>query len=48
MKKLILLCVIRDAAIYALGIGACGKDAVDSDELKYVYHQNGQESIQVT
>jgi len=37
----------RDAAIYALGIGACGKDAVDSDELKYVYHQNGQESIQV-
>ncbi|CAH2067537.1 unnamed protein product [Thlaspi arvense] len=37
----------RDVAIYALGIGACGQDAVDSDELKYVYHKNGQEFIQV-
>ncbi|VVA95457.1 unnamed protein product [Arabis nemorensis] len=37
----------RDVAIYALGIGACGQDAVDSDELKYVYHENGQEFIQV-
>ncbi|CAN8240154.1 unnamed protein product [Cochlearia groenlandica] len=37
----------RDVAIYALGIGACGKDAVDSDELKYVYHENGQDCVQV-
>ncbi|CAH8258323.1 unnamed protein product [Arabidopsis lyrata] len=37
----------RDVAIYALGIGACGQDAVDSDELKYVYHRNGQDLIQV-
>ncbi|KAJ4823534.1 hypothetical protein Tsubulata_034187 [Turnera subulata] len=34
-------------AIYALGVGACGKDAVDKDELKYVYHENGQQFIQV-
>ncbi|KAF3525516.1 hypothetical protein F2Q69_00051702 [Brassica cretica] len=27
----------RDVAIYALGVGACGQDAVDSDELKFVY-----------
>lgn len=37
----------RDAAIYALGVGACGKDAIDDKELKYVYHQDGQEFIQV-
>ncbi|KAH9759362.1 Enoyl-CoA hydratase 2 (peroxisomal) [Citrus sinensis] len=37
----------RDAAIYALGVGACGRDAVDADELKYVYHENGQQFIQV-
>ncbi|KAJ4827181.1 glycoside hydrolase 18 protein [Turnera subulata] len=37
----------RDVAIYALGVGACGKDAVDRDELKYVYHENGQHFIQV-
>ncbi|CAN1782025.1 Enoyl-CoA hydratase 2, peroxisomal [Linum perenne] len=37
----------RDVALYALGIGACGRDAVDGDELKYVYHENGQKSIQV-
>ncbi|CAI0435421.1 unnamed protein product [Linum tenue] len=37
----------RDVAVYALGIGACGRDAVDEDELKYVYHENGQKSIQV-
>ncbi|KFK34457.1 hypothetical protein AALP_AA5G147900 [Arabis alpina] len=37
----------RDVAIYALGIGACAQDAVDSDELKYVYHENGQEFVQV-
>ncbi|XP_010471764.1 PREDICTED: enoyl-CoA hydratase 2, peroxisomal [Camelina sativa] len=37
----------RDVAIYALGIGACGQDAVDSDELKFVYHRDGQDFIQV-
>nr|XP_016432380.1 PREDICTED: enoyl-CoA hydratase 2, peroxisomal-like isoform X1 [Nicotiana tabacum] len=37
----------RDAAIYALGIGACGNDAVDNKELKYVYNADGQEFIQV-
>ncbi|XP_055811630.1 enoyl-CoA hydratase 2, peroxisomal-like [Solanum dulcamara] len=37
----------RDAAIYALGVGACSKDAIDDKELKYVYHQDGQEFIQV-
>lgn len=30
-----------------MGIGACGQDAVDSDELKFVYHRNGQDLIQV-
>ncbi|KAL1533141.1 glycoside hydrolase 18 protein, variant 2 [Salvia divinorum] len=34
----------RDAAVYALGVGACSKDAVDDKELKYVYHH---ESIQI-
>jgi len=37
----------RDAALYALGIGACTRDALDRNELKYVYHQDGQQSIQV-
>ncbi|KAK4429460.1 Enoyl-CoA hydratase 2, peroxisomal [Sesamum alatum] len=37
----------RDAALYALGIGACSKDAVDNKELKYVYHPDGQQSIEV-
>ncbi|EYU17542.1 hypothetical protein ABFS82_03G077200 [Erythranthe guttata] len=37
----------RDAALYALGIGACSTDAVDSKDLKYVYHQDGQQSIEV-
>ncbi|GAB2289273.1 glycoside hydrolase 18 protein [Dionaea muscipula] len=37
----------RDAALYALGIGACGKDAVDTAELKYVYHEDGQQFIKV-
>ena len=37
----------RDAAIYALGVGACSGDAVNEDELKYVYHENGQKFIQV-
>ncbi|KAG5030521.1 hypothetical protein JHK85_014503 [Glycine max] len=37
----------RDAALYALSVGVCLSDAVDADELKYVYHENGQESIKV-
>ncbi|GJS47959.1 enoyl-CoA hydratase 2, peroxisomal, partial [Tanacetum coccineum] len=37
----------RDVALYALGIGACAKDALDDKELKYVYHEDGQQSIQV-
>lgn len=37
----------RDAALYALGVGACASDAVDADELKYVYHENGQNFIKV-
>ncbi|CAL9205077.1 unnamed protein product, partial [Musa hybrid cultivar] len=37
----------RDAALYALGVGACAGDAVDEKELNYVYHRNGQKSIQV-
>ncbi|CAM8919069.1 unnamed protein product [Rhodiola kirilowii] len=37
----------RDAVIYALGVGACGKDALDESELKYIYHPDGQQSVQV-
>ncbi|GLT94477.1 hypothetical protein SLE2022_122150 [Rubroshorea leprosula] len=37
----------RDAALYALGVGACARDATDAEELKYVYHENGQQFIQV-
>ncbi|KZV33179.1 enoyl-CoA hydratase 2, peroxisomal-like [Dorcoceras hygrometricum] len=37
----------RDAALYALGVGACSKDAVDDKELKYVYHKDGQQAIEV-
>ncbi|XP_020219414.1 enoyl-CoA hydratase 2, peroxisomal [Cajanus cajan] len=37
----------RDAALYALGVGACLSDAVDTDELKYVYHGDGQKFIKV-
>ncbi|KAL7244717.1 hypothetical protein ACSBR2_000144 [Camellia fascicularis] len=37
----------RDAALYALGVGACGRDALDKYELKYVYHEDGQQSIQM-
>ncbi|BAT77641.1 hypothetical protein LR48_Vigan09g036200 [Vigna angularis] len=37
----------RDAALYALGVGVCLSDAVDADELKYVYNENGQEFIKV-
>ncbi|XWS20882.1 hypothetical protein CRYUN_Cryun30bG0007100 [Craigia yunnanensis] len=36
-----------DVAVYALGVGACGRNAVDTDELKYVYHENGQQFIKV-
>lgn len=37
----------RDAALYALGVGVCLSDAVDADELKYVYHEDGQRFIKV-
>ncbi|XP_062100799.1 enoyl-CoA hydratase 2, peroxisomal-like [Humulus lupulus] len=37
----------RDATLYALSIGACASDAVDGEELKYVYHEDGQKFIQV-
>ncbi|CAI9777927.1 unnamed protein product [Fraxinus pennsylvanica] len=37
----------RDAALYALGVGACADDAVNDKELKYVYHHDGQQSILV-
>ncbi|KAL8202117.1 hypothetical protein R6Q57_011264 [Mikania cordata] len=37
----------RDVALYALGIGACAKDALDNKELKYLYHEDGQQSIKV-
>ncbi|KAG9442097.1 hypothetical protein H6P81_017951 [Aristolochia fimbriata] len=37
----------RDVALYALGIGSCIGNAVDEKELKYVYHENGQQFIQV-
>ncbi|KAK6939273.1 MaoC-like dehydratase domain [Dillenia turbinata] len=40
------LFVNRDAALYALGVGACAQDAIDDKELKYVYHENGQQFIQ--
>lgn len=47
MDFYLVLVMFRDAAIYALGVGACTKDAIDDKELKYVYHQDGQEFIQV-
>ncbi|GKD92044.1 hypothetical protein Tco_1371881, partial [Tanacetum coccineum] len=34
----------RDAALYALGIGACAKDALDDKEHRYV---DGQQSIEL-
>ncbi|KAK7842002.1 enoyl-coa hydratase 2 [Quercus suber] len=37
----------RDSVLYALGVGACARDAVDDDELKYVYHANGEQFLQV-
>ncbi|KAJ8437431.1 hypothetical protein Cgig2_031952 [Carnegiea gigantea] len=38
---------LKDAALYALGVGACGRDAVDANELKYVYHCDGQQFIKI-
>lgn len=38
----------RDSVLYALGVGACARDAVDDDELKYVYHANGEQFLQVS
>ncbi|KAL5845403.1 hypothetical protein ACOSQ4_011361 [Xanthoceras sorbifolium] len=37
----------RDVVIYALGIGSCGGNAVDVNELKFVYHENGQQFVKV-
>lgn len=37
----------RDVALYALGVGACGRDALDEKELQYVYHKDGQQYIKV-
>eukprot|EP00268_Persea_americana_P004037 TRINITY_DN11272_c0_g1_i2.p1 TRINITY_DN11272_c0_g1~~TRINITY_DN11272_c0_g1_i2.p1 ORF type:complete len:312 (+),score=44.57 TRINITY_DN11272_c0_g1_i2:336-1271(+) len=37
----------RDVALYALGVGACTRDALDEKELKYVYHKDGESFIQV-
>jgi hypothetical protein len=37
----------RDVALYALGVGACGADAVDDKELRFVYHRDGQPHIKV-
>ncbi|RVX15863.1 Enoyl-CoA hydratase 2, peroxisomal [Vitis vinifera] len=37
----LLLHFIPDVILYALGVGACARDAVDENELKYVYHEDG-------
>ncbi|ONM23254.1 Enoyl-CoA hydratase 2 peroxisomal [Zea mays] len=37
----------RDVALYALGVGACGDDAVDEKELHFVYHRDGQPHIKL-
>ncbi|KAL8147047.1 hypothetical protein AgCh_004678 [Apium graveolens] len=37
----------RDVTLYALGIGACGTNALDDKDLKYVYHENGQKFIKI-
>lgn len=37
----------RDVALYALGVGACAEDAVDEKELRYVYHEKGQQFVKV-
>jgi hypothetical protein len=34
-------------ALYALGVGACGTDAVDEKELHFVHHIDGQRHIKV-
>ena len=34
--------------LYALGIGSCGKDAMDEKELQHVYHEDGQHHVKVT
>lgn len=38
----------RDVALYAVGVGAAGDNAVDPLELAFVYHSEGQTSIKVT
>lgn len=47
MRSCIVINGFRDAAIYALGVGACARDALDENELKYLYHKDGQQFIQV-
>ncbi|VAI20701.1 unnamed protein product [Triticum turgidum subsp. durum] len=37
----------RDVALYALGVGACGADAVDDKELHLVHHRDSQRHIKV-
>lgn len=37
----------KDVVLYNLGIGACSTDALDTNELKYAYHPDGQKSVQV-
>ncbi|KAI9201498.1 hypothetical protein LWI28_024329 [Acer negundo] len=37
----------RDAVIYALGVGVCGRNAVENDELKYIYNEKGQQFVKV-
>jgi hypothetical protein len=45
----VCVCVLlrRDVALYALGVGACGADAIDEKELHLVYHRDGQPHIKV-
>ncbi|KAK1611053.1 hypothetical protein QYE76_034726 [Lolium multiflorum] len=35
----------QDVALYALGVGACGTDAVDDKELHFLHHIDGQRNI---
>uniref|UniRef100_A0A453DSN7 Uncharacterized protein n=1 Tax=Aegilops tauschii subsp. strangulata TaxID=200361 RepID=A0A453DSN7_AEGTS len=37
----------RDVVLYALGVRACGADAVDDKELHLVHHRDGQRHIKV-